>query len=230
MTPIALITGGTRGLGRALTLDLARRGFTVFATGRTPGTLDALAADAEGLDVRPVLADVSSPADNTRLAALIGDAGGLDALVHNASLLGPRLPLADYPGDAFRAVLDVNVFGPFDLTRQLVPHLRPNAGVVFVTSGVGVVGKAGWGAYSVSKFALEGLAAIHAEELPGARVFTIDPGSMQTAMRAAAYPAEDPSLLRRPEDNTAPFLWALLEAQQTGLRLKAQAWTRPAAA
>lgn len=229
----ALITGGTRGLGRALTLDLARRGFTVLATGRSPETLAALARDAaaEGLDIRPVRADVSNPADNAALTALVEELGGLDALVHNASLLGPRVPLADYAPDVFQDVLAVNVFGPFDLTRRLTPHLRPDAGVVFVTSGVGVVGKAGWGAYSVSKFGIEGLGQIVREELPEQRVFVIDPGSMRTAMRAAAYPAEDPTRLRHPNDNTAPFLWALLEAspEQAG-RFKAQAWERPQAA
>ena len=137
MTSIALITGGTRGLGRALTLDLARRGFIVYATGRTPETLDALASDAtaEQLDVRPVLADVSDPDANSALAERIRvQHGGLDVLVHNASLLGPRVTLAEYPTEAFRDVLAVNVFGPFDLTRLLTPLLRPNAGVLFVTS------------------------------------------------------------------------------------------------
>ncbi len=231
MNRIALITGGTRGLGRALSLDLARQGFTVFATGRTRRTLEVLAADAaaEGLDVRPLLADVADQEANAALAETVRAAGGLDVLVHNASVLGPRVALADYPADVFRAVLDTNVFGPFDLTRRLRPLLRPNAAVLFLTSGVGVVGKAGWGAYSVSKFALEGLAQIEAEELrsAGVRVFTVDPGSMRTDMRALAYPDEDPSALRRPEDNTAPFLWALLEAgpEHTGTRIKAQAWT-----
>ena len=235
MERIALITGGTRGLGRALTLDLARRGFVVYATGRTRETLDALGRDADGLDVRPVLADVSDSGANAALAERIRvEHGGLDVLVHNASLLGPRVPLADYPADLFRHVLNVNVFGPFDLTQRVRPMLRPNAAVLFLTSGVGVVGKAGWGAYSVSKFAVEGLAQIQAEELrdAGVRVFTVDPGSMRTDMRAAAYPDEDPSRLRRPEDNTAPFLWALLEAgpEHSGSRLRAQAWTRPASA
>jgi len=227
---VALVTGGTRGLGRAVTLALAERGFTVYATGRTPETLESLRRDAGGLDVRPVAADVADVASNAALAAHIAEEhGGLDVLVHNASLLGPRTPLADIDTDTFRRVLDVNVVGIHDLTRALAPLLRPGAAVLLVTSGVGVVGKAGWGAYSVSKFGVEALGQILAGELTEQRVFVVDPGSMQTAMRAEAYPAEDPSALRHPDDNTEAILWALLEArgESASTRIKAQRWERP---
>jgi S-adenosylmethionine:tRNA ribosyltransferase-isomerase len=227
---VALVTGGTRGLGRALTLALARRGFVVYATGRSPDALEALTAGSQGLDVRPVRADVSDPSDNAALAARIAEEqGGLDVLVHNASRLGPRTPLADIDTDTFSQVLAVNVLGVHDLTRKLGPLLRPGAGVLLVTSGVGVVGKPGWGAYSVSKFGVEALGQILAGELPGQRVFVVDPGAMRTAMRAEAYPEEDPTLLRAPEDNTAPFLWLLLDAgpEHSGTRFRAQAWSPP---
>lgn len=227
---VALVTGGTRGLGRAVTLALAARGFTVYATGRTPETLDRLRRDAGDLDVRPVTADVADPASNASLAAHIAaEHGGLDVLVHNASLLGPRTALADIDTETFRRVLDVNVVGIHDLTRALHPLLRPGAAVLLVTSGVGVVGKAGWGAYSVSKFGVEALGQILTGELADQRVFVVDPGAMRTAMRAEAYPDEDPSVLRPPADNTEAILWALLEApaELSGSRIKAQRWERP---
>ena len=229
---VALVTGGTRGLGRALTLDLARRGFTVYATGRDPAALAALADLAGDLPVVPVPADVTDPDANEALVArIVAEHGGLDVLVHNAGMLGPRTTLETIPLPDFRAVLDANVVGPFDLHRRTARHLRPGAGVLFLSSGVGVVGRAEWGAYAVSKFAIEGLGQIAAAELAprGVRVFVIDPGAMRTAMRAAAYPAEDPQTLRTPEDNTAPFLWALLEAgpEYVGTRIKAQSWVRP---
>ncbi|MCO4771998.1 MAG: SDR family NAD(P)-dependent oxidoreductase [Deltaproteobacteria bacterium] len=226
---VALVTGGTRGLGRALVFDLARKGFVVYATGRTPDALAALAADAGDLAIHPVQANIANPEHNAALVARIAEEqGGLDVLVHNASLLGPRTPLAQISTDTFRRVLEVNVLGIHDLTHRVGALLRPGAGVLLVTSGVGVVGKAGWGAYSVSKFGVEALGQILAEELTQQRVFVVDPGSMQTAMRAEAYPAEDPTALRRPQDNTAPFLWLLLEARHSGERIKAQTWEGPA--
>lgn len=228
MKPIALVTGGTRGLGRALSLALARRGLSVLATGRDPAALSALgdAAEAEGLSITPVASDVRSVRDNAALARRVRDAGGLDVLIHNAGVLGPRVAIADYPPEDFQRVLAVNTFGPFDLSRQLIPHLREGASVQLLTSGVSVEGRAGWGAYSVSKFACEGLAQILAAELRGRgiKVNAVDPGAMRTAMRAAAYPQEDPMTRITPEQNVACFLWLALEAPLSisGRRLRAK--------
>ncbi len=228
---IALVTGGTRGLGRALTLDLARRGCRVFATGRSEAGLEALARDAGALPVVPLRADASDVADNAAVAARVAEEGGLDVLIHNAGVLGPRVPIADYPPEEFSRVLAINTFGPFDLSRQLIPHLRPGASVQLLTSGVSIEGRACWGAYSVSKFALEGLAQILAAELRerGIRVNAVDPGSMRTPMRAAAYPEEDPMTLVTPEENTACFLWLALEADLSvsGRRFRARDFTPP---
>lgn len=223
-TPTTLITGATRGLGRALALDFARAGHRVFATGRDPEGLADLtaAAQAEGLDVVALPADHTRPSDNARVRGRIEEAGGLDVLIHNAGILGPRVELAVYPEDAWDAVLDINLSAPFKLTRALIPHLRANASVLLLSSGVGVVGRPKWGAYNVSKFGVEALGQILAAELPAARVNVVDPGAMRTAMRAAAYPDEDPMTLVTPEENTGVFLWLALESDITGERFKAK--------
>ena len=228
---VALVTGGSRGLGRALSLALARSGFVVYATGRNPAPLELLQTFAaeDGLAIVGVRSDIASSTDNQALVEMLeADVGRLDLVVHNASLLGPRVSLSDYPSEAFEAVMAANANGPYDLTRKLVPLLGSGACIQFVTSGVGVVGKAGWGAYSVSKFALEGMAQIWAEELKevGVRVFVIDPGSMRTQMRAEAFPMESPEALIAPEANVNPFLWLAKEGgiEQSGERFKAQSF------
>jgi len=227
-----VVTGGSRGLGRALALALAARGLKVYATGRDEAALAAVAAAAPG--VTPVRADVADEADNAALAARVARAdGGLDVLIHNAGVLGPRAAIGDYPPAAWRRVFSINTFGVFDLSRQLIPLLRPGASVQLVTSGVSVEGRARWGAYSASKFACEGLAQILAAELRprGIRVNAVDPGSMRTAMRAAARPEEDPMTLITPEQNVACFVWLALEADLSisGRRLRAKdpgPWSR----
>ena len=223
----ALITGASRGLGRALALGFGQEGYRVYATARTMSALEALEGEARagGLDIIPIAADVASPDDNARVVERVAaDGRRLSLIVHNASLLGSRVPLANYPTDLFARVLDVNVTGPFDLTRRLIDHLAPNAVIQLVTSGVGVVGKAGWGAYSVSKFALEAMGQILGEELGslGFRVQIIDPGSMRTRMRAEAFPDEDPEQLL-PADVNVPAFRALLAAAEPGwARFKAK--------
>jgi NAD(P)-dependent dehydrogenase (short-subunit alcohol dehydrogenase family) len=209
--PTTLVTGGTRGLGRALVLAFARRGHRVYATARSESGLAALAAEtsAAGLDVVPLRADAARVEDNARVAARVAhDGQRLDVVVHNAGLLGPRVPLADYPPDAFAEVMAANVFAPFDLTRQLLPHLAPGAALLFASSGVSLGPRERWGAYNVSKIALDGLAGLWARELApsGTRVYIVDPGAMRTAMRAAAYPDEDPMTLATPEERAGAFV------------------------
>lgn len=227
--PTALVSGGTRGLGRALVLALARRGWRVYAVARSDDGLRALEDEGtrERLDIVTLRADVTQVDDNDRIAEWIeADGRRLDLVIHNAGLLGPRVELASYPPDVFRDVMDANVFGPFDLTRQLLPLLAPNAALEFVSSGASLGPRERWGAYNVSKIALDGLAGIWALELrpSGVRVYIIDPGPMRTTMRAAAYPHEDPSTLDPPEARTGAFLWLAEHGTlaQSGQRFEAK--------
>ncbi|HUF25700.1 MAG TPA: SDR family NAD(P)-dependent oxidoreductase [Gemmatimonadaceae bacterium] len=231
MKRTAVITGGTRGLGRALVRAFAERGYRVHATGTDQRALHALQRESAraGHEVVPLRGDVSSVEDNAALARRIeGEGSAVDVLVHNAGLLGAAATsLAEYPPDVFARVMAVNVFGPFDLTRQLVPLLAPNAAIEFVTSGVSVGPRTGWGAYNVSKIALDGLAGIWARELRdrGVRVYIIDPRPMRTAMRASAYPDEDPATLPTPEEHVAGYV-RLAEADEgspSGERFRADA-------
>ena len=157
--------------------------------------------------------------------------GPPSVLVNNASLLGPRVPLAEYPLEDWRDVLRVNLTGAFAVTRAVLPHLREAGGgsIVNVTSGAAVGPRENWGAYAVSKHALEGWSLNLAKELEGTgiRVNLVDPGSMRTGMRAAAYPSEDPRSLKTPRDAAGVFLWLAGEgaAGVTGRRFRADDWS-----
>jgi NAD(P)-dependent dehydrogenase (short-subunit alcohol dehydrogenase family) len=150
----------------------------------------------------------------------------VSVLVHNAGLLGPRVPLSEYPPDVFAQVMAVNVFGPFDLTRQLLPLLGPGATIEFVSSGAGTGPRERWGAYNVSKIAVEGLGGIFARELAGrdVRVYLVDPGPMRTGMRARAYPDEDPATLDLPDARAGVFVWLAEspDAPPSGTRVDAR--------
>lgn len=231
MMPSALITGGTRGLGRALVLAFARRGYRVYTTARGEEGLAAIAdhAAAESLDVVTIRADVSRVDDNAAVVSRIADDDRkLDVVIHNAGLLGPRVPLADYPPGEFADVMAANVFAPFDLTRQLLPVLGRNCALLFVSSGVSLGPRERWGAYNVSKIALDGLAGIWALELrdKGVRVFIVDPGGMRTDMRASAYPREDPMTLPTPEENVDAYIRLAEEGSmaETGRRYDVTEW------
>ena len=230
----AFITGGTRGLGRALVLAFARDGYRVYTAARRTRGLSELAREAEqeGLDVITLQGDIASPDDNARIAKHLSDVGHrLDVLVHNAGLLGARVELDEYPTTVFEEVMAVNVLGPFDLTKQLLPLMRDRAAIEFVTSGVSEDARLRWGAYNISKTALDRLAQIWARELAderGIRVYLIDPGAMRTDMRAEAYPREDPLSLEPPDERTGVFLWLAREGDpsMSGQRFHAQEFAR----
>ncbi len=226
---VALITGASQGLGRALALAFAREGARVVVNARSEESVRPIAGEVEeaGGEGLAVAADVSKDSDVKRLVdETVERFGRIDVLVNNAGLLGPRVAIADYPEDEWRRVIDANLTGPFLVSRAAIPHLSEGASIINLVSGVSVEGRAEWGAYSVSKFGLEGLNQILAAELAerGVRVNAVDPGGMRTDMRAAAYPEEDPQTRITPEENTAVFVYLASDESQgvTGERFKAQ--------
>jgi NAD(P)-dependent dehydrogenase (short-subunit alcohol dehydrogenase family) len=229
--PIALITGATRGLGHALAFDFARDGYTVYGTGRTQSALDKLGIEARNAkaDIRPLRADAATEEGaNTVMRQLDSDAARPDVVIHNAGLLGDRVELAEYPLEKWDAVMATNVRGPFLLTQRVLPKLVRNAAVIFVSSGIVDDIRPRWGAYYVSKVAVDAVAALYAVELKpkGIRVFVVNPGPLRTAMRADAFPKEDPESVPAPEEHTGVFLWLAREAgmELTGSRYEAQEW------
>lgn len=226
---VVMITGASRGLGRALALAFAREEAKLVITSRSEDSLELVAGEAEGAgaEVLAIPADVSVDADVEGLVdESIRRFGRVDVLVNNAGLLGPRVPIVEYPEDEWRRVLDANLTAPFLLSKTVIPRMPEGGSIVNVTSGVSVEGRAEWGAYSVSKFGLEGLTQILAAELKdrGIRINSVDPGGMRTEMRAAAYPDEDPMTRITPEKNTAVFLYLASDESRevTGERFKAQ--------
>ncbi|MFN2520010.1 MAG: SDR family NAD(P)-dependent oxidoreductase [Candidatus Limnocylindria bacterium] len=212
---VALITGGSKGLGRATALAFAREGASLALCARDPGDLESVAAEVRALGAEPltVVADLRSERDIERLVVLTLDRfGRVDVLMNNASELGPTpLPfLADYVPAAFEDVLRVNVVAPFRLTQALVGGmLQRGSGVILnVSSDAAVIGYPGWGAYSVSKAALDGLTRTWAAELEGTgvRIHAVDPGDMDTAMHRAAAPEDDPAGLLDPATAALAFV------------------------
>lgn len=233
---VALITGASRGLGRALALAFARAGADLVLCSRE-GSAPALArtaalAEAAGARVLPVRADIAARADIERLVAdALARFGRVDILVNNASSLGlvPLPLLADSPVEGLQETLATNVVGPFLLARELIgPMLARGDGLVInVTSDAAVEAYPGWGLYAASKAALDGLTRVWAAELAGAGVaaVSIDPGSMNTEMHRLAEPEEDPASWLDPEA-VAPFFVAVAAAPRAavnGRRFAAQA-------
>jgi NAD(P)-dependent dehydrogenase (short-subunit alcohol dehydrogenase family) len=135
-------------------------------------------------------------------------------LLHNASILGDRLPLEHYDANTWLRVMQINLHGPFLMTRALLPLLRQasEASIIFTSSGVGQTPRANWGAYSVSKYALEGMSLIFSQELENIsaiRVNALNPGATRTRMRAAAFPAENPATLKTAEDLMPMYLYLM---------------------
>ena len=217
---IILITVASDGIGRALALHTASLGAQIILHGRNVSKLEKVYDEIESIDgaTRPSIAvmDLASADANsykTLAASLTEEFGRLDGLVHNAGILGERYSIEQYDAVLWQQVMHVNLTAPFALTQVCLPMLQaaPDPSVIFTSSGVGRVGKAFWGAYAVSKFATEGLSQVLANEHrhDKLRVNCINPGATRTAMRLAAYPAEDRDKLKRPEEILATYVYLL---------------------
>lgn len=221
--PTALITGASRGLGRALALALAERGWTLVVDARGADALDAVAHELRDGGAEAVHAVAGDVTDHRHLVELVGSAPALDLVVANASTIGPSpMPaLADYPLEELRRVLEVNVVAPLALVQLALPRLRPDATVLTLSSDAAVEAYEGWGGYGASKAALDRLSAILAAEHPELHVHAVDPGDMRTQMHADAFPGVDIS--DRPEPETVvPHLLALLDARLPSARRQAR--------
>jgi NAD(P)-dependent dehydrogenase (short-subunit alcohol dehydrogenase family) len=201
--PTALVTGTSRGLGLALARSLAADGWALVVDARHAADL---ATAVDGLDgvapVVPVVGDVIDPEHRADLATAAASLGGLDLVVLSAGTLGPTPlpPVAELHLDDLRTTLEINLVAQVGLVQALLPHLRPGAAIVIVTSDAAVEAYEGWGAYAASKAGLEQIAAVLAAERPDLRVLRVDPGDMATDMYRAAAPGEDLTGMARPED------------------------------
>ncbi|MGV3488792.1 MAG: SDR family NAD(P)-dependent oxidoreductase [Tuberibacillus sp.] len=215
MNKVIMITGASKGLGRALAVNFAKAGATLAICARSEKGLAEVAKEVEayGTEVLAIAADMSNPKDVERFVSVAEQHfGRIDVLINNASVLGPSpMPyLADYPEQDFRQVLNTNVLNAFFVTKRVLPGMlvRDSGSIINVTSSAGHIGYAGWGAYSVSKFALEGLTYVWADELSetGVRVNLVDPGEMDTEMHQLAVPDCDYEL-NDPNEVTKVFLY-----------------------
>ncbi|MDB6046776.1 MAG: YciK family oxidoreductase [Gammaproteobacteria bacterium] len=224
---VVAITGASSGIGRAVALACARHGANVILIGRNARKLEGVHTEIETAGgPEPIIAlldlEKALAADYDKLAAAVLERfGRLDGLVHNAGLLGTLAPIEHYDVPTWCRVMHVNVTAAFALTQVLLPALKrsPDASVLFTASGVGRRGRAYWGAYAASKFALEGMSQVLSAELEGisaVRVNTLNPGRVRTMMRRQAYPAEDLNTLPLPETVTGPYV-ALLGPASRGV-------------
>lgn len=225
---VILVTGAGDGIGQAVAIECARRGATVVLLGRTQAKLEQTYDAIETLGaLRPAILTLDLGASTVPefvgvAESLHAEYGRLDGLAHVAGVLGVRTPLDHHDAKVWTQVLAVNLTAPFLLTQSLLPLLRKAKApsVVFTSSGVGRKGRAFWGAYAVSKFGLEGLMQVWADECDGGstpvRMNSLNPGPVRTRMRLEAYPGEDRDALRTPEQVAPAFVHLLSADPQTG--------------
>jgi len=234
LSKVAMISGGSKGLGAALARRFAAEGAAVSLCARNRDELESVVREIEASGGRAlgVVADVTSEEDMVSwVAKTRATLGPVNILVNNASLLGQRVPIEEYSADVWRQVVDVNLTGAFLLAKAAIPALREAGGsMIHVSSGVGDHGRPLWGAYCASKNGLEALSEMLAGELEGdgVRSNAIDPGAMRTEMRAEAYPAEDPDNVPTPADVAEIFVWLASDrsAGVSGQRFRAKEFDR----
>ena len=211
--PTAIITGASRGLGLALARALAGKHWNLVINARGAKALETAKLELEQITrVTAILGDVADEVHLDQMIAAAREFGGLDALVNNASILGssPQPKLEAYPLDVLEQVYRVNVFAPLRLIQLALPIMNSGARVLNITSDAGIEAYEGWGGYGSSKAALEQLSKVLAVEHPNLRVYSVDPGDMNTQMHQEAFPGEDISD-RPPPEESVPGLLKLLE-------------------
>jgi NAD(P)-dependent dehydrogenase (short-subunit alcohol dehydrogenase family) len=201
---VVIITGGTKGLGRASVAKWLAEGWRVSTCARDEAELAKLEFELASENLLTQVLDVSDPiAVHGFIERILGRWSQIDVLINNASILGPREKIEEYGEEIWREVIEINLNGAFYLSKAVLRTMLEarNGVIINVSSGAGVKGKARWGAYAASKFALEGFTQVLRDEVQdrGIRVHAFDPGAMQTGMRANAYPEEDPTQHPTPE-------------------------------
>lgn len=209
-----VITGGSKGLGRALAFRFASEGARLAICARSTDELNRVSLELSLRTSPPLFSacDIAEPDQVDRFASMVlSEYGAVDVLINNAAHLGPRIDISEWTQSAWDRVIDVNVKGLFSVTKAFLPcMIKSRSGsIVNVSSSVGRIGKKRWGAYSISKFAMEGFTQTLADELRnlGIKVNSVNPGPMDTDMRHAAYPEEDRSKLKSPSEITDVFVY-----------------------
>jgi NAD(P)-dependent dehydrogenase (short-subunit alcohol dehydrogenase family) len=221
--PTAVVTGGSEGLGRAITRALHELGWTVVTDARNEKALVALAEELGSGRLVAVPGDVSEESHRRALVAAAAAAGDLQLLVNNASTLGPTpMPRLERAAlDDWRAAFETNVVAPLALVQLALAHLVPGRGrILNITSDAAVEAYEGWGVYGASKAALEQLSKVLAAEHEDLDVYWVDPGDMRTRMQHDAFPGEDISDRPPPEDSV-PGLLALILGEYPSGRYRA---------
>ncbi|HWP45597.1 MAG TPA: SDR family oxidoreductase [Candidatus Limnocylindrales bacterium] len=230
---ITLITGGGRGIGKALALAFAREGSHVILVARTESEILATASEVQqqGRKALPLKVDVSREEEvREMMQKSMETFGRIDTLINNAGVLTPRVPLVEVSTQDWNLTLDVNLKGTFLCCREVLPIMMKQRTGSIINLSSGVVHRVAthWGPYAISKVAVEYLTKVLAEEVRayGIRVNSVNPGKAATRMRALAYPEEDPTTLPKPEDITEVFVYlASPEAKEvTGQSLDARQW------
>ena len=221
--PVAIVTGASRGFGRAVTAALLDRGWAVVGDARRASDLKATARELNSTQLIALPGDVTDPSHRDALVDAATNAGPLRLLVNNASRLGPspQPALSGYPAHELSAVYQTNLFAPVALIQAALPALSDNAGVIVnLTSDAAVEPYPGWGGYGSSKAALDQVSAVLAAEAPTVPVYAFDPGDMRTEMHQAAFPDEDISDRAEPE-SVVPALLRLLDTRPASGRYRA---------
>ncbi len=216
---VILVTGANRGFGRAITLDLAKAGATIIMLGRDLASLETtydevVDAGFQEPILYPLDLEGATPEHYEQLQAdIFSNFGKLDGLIHNAGIIGTMMPIEQYDIKLWYSTMQINVNAPFMLTQALIPALNKSddARVLFLSSSVGRTARAYWGAYGVSKFAIEGLSKTLSEELEktNIKVNSLDPKRMRTKMRQTAYPAENADNNPLPEQYSPAIVYLM---------------------